>query len=214
MDNLRYIIKVCGMKNPLNIKELIRLKPDMIGLIFYPKSKRFVDNPLQIKQALPEKREFKLVGVFVNEHPSEIKRVNKIIQFDFVQLHGNETVEDIEELKESGIRTIKAIGISSVKDFKQTKEYEGIVDYFLFDYKSEKHGGAGKKFDWALLNNYTGETKFLLSGGISPDDKMNIDHPACIGFDLNSKFEISPGHKDIGLLENFITHVRHGKTNR
>lgn len=92
--------------------------------------------------------------------------------------------------------------------------YEGLVDYFLFDTKGPSVGGNGEKFDWSILDAYNGDTPFLLSGGIGPDDAERIksfNHPKCIGIDLNSRFEIEPGIKDTVKLKTFLNY---GKQNQ
>ena len=106
---------------------------------------------------------------------------------------------------------IKAFNIATATDLEATKPYEGIVDYFLFDTKGKSIGGNGEKFDWSVLANYVGETPFLLSGGIGPDDAERVKafhHPKCIGIDLNSRFETAPGLKDINKLKEFIKEIR------
>ena len=102
--------------------------------------------------------------------------------------------------------------IADPEDLNQTKAYEGIVDYFLFDTKGKVVGGNGEKFDWAVLSSYQGETPFLLSGGIGPDDAEAVNsfhHPRCIGIDLNSRFEQAPTFKDITKLRKFIKQLHH-----
>ena len=111
----------------------------------------------------------------------------------------------------STIGIIKAINIAEADDFMRCKQYEGLVDYFLFDTKSKLPGGSGESFDWSLLNHYQGDTPFLLSGGIGPDDAMivkSVHHPQFWGVDLNSRFETQPGIKDVGKLKTFIKTLR------
>jgi len=146
-------IKVCGMKHSGNISELALLPIDYIGLIFYTKSPRYIDNA-----SIPDTTQ-KKVGVFVNSSKEYI--LAKIDQYnlDILQLHGNESPELCKEL--SKIKSvIKAFSISEVSDFEQTKDYEGSCDYFLFDTKTSHYGGSGKKFDWSVLDYYKGSTSF------------------------------------------------------
>lgn len=198
-------IKVCGMKYPDNINELATLPIDMIGLIFYPKSPRFVDS--LSCQSLPN---IKKVGVFVNANQNDIIDIAFRYGLDYIQLHGNESPEVCRALRSVGI-VIKAFSISVSADFEQTKEYDSVCDYFLFDTKTPYYGGSGQKFDWNILDSYKGNVPFLLSGGISPNDARSItsiSHPQFEGIDLNSRFEVEPGRKNVELLRKFITEIR------
>ena len=199
------IIKVCGMRDASNIQELEKLSINWMGMIFWPKSSRFVP---EVPAYLP--RRVKLVGVFVDASMEEIRQHVTDYQLDIIQLHGQESPAFAEALKP--LPVIKAFNIADPEDLNQTKAYEGIVDYFLFDTKGKVVGGNGEKFDWAVLSSYQGETPFLLSGGIGPDDAEAVNsfhHPRCIGIDLNSRFEQAPTFKDITKLRNFIKQLYH-----
>ena len=208
------IIKVCGMRETANIREIEALGIDWLGLIFWPKSSRYVS---ERPDYLP--RNAKRVGVFVNEMPDKIVSISRLYSLDYIQLHGQESISDINQLRQAiadqGSATIppqliKAFNIATVDDLKATKPYEGIADYFLFDTKGPSVGGNGTQFDWEVLNAYQGRTPFLLSGGIGPDDAERIQafhHPQCIGIDLNSRFELSPGLKDVQKLKTFLQKI-------
>jgi phosphoribosylanthranilate isomerase len=155
----------------------------------------------------------KRVGVFVDEDPEEVKRLADNYSLDYIQLHGHETPEVISYLRTSASphpRMIKAFNIATEEDLSQTLPYEGLADLFLFDTKGQSVGGNGEKFNWDVLDAYQGSTPFLLSGGIGPDDAAQVNafrHPKCIGIDLNSRFELSPGLKDIAKLKEFICNL-------
>jgi len=199
------------MREAANIREIEALGIEWLGLIFWPKSSRYVS---ERPDYLP--RNVKRVGVFVDEAPEKIVSISRLYGLDYIQLHGHESISDINRLRQviadQGSATIppqliKAFSIATDSDLEQTKAYEGHVDYFLFDTKGPSVGGNGIQFDWEVLNAYHGHTPFLLSGGIGPDDAERIQafhHPQCIGIDLNSRFEISPGLKDINKLKTFI----------
>ena len=199
------IIKVCGMREAENIREVERLGIDLMGFIFWPKSSRYVSKR---PDYLP--RQVKRVGVFVDEDPEEVKRLADNYSLDYIQLHGHETPEVISYLRTSASpppRMIKVFNIATEEDLSQTLPYEGLADLFLFDTKGQSVGGNGVKFNWDVLDAYQGSTPFLLSGGIGPDDAAQVNafrHPKCIGIDLNSRFELSPGLKDIAKLKEFI----------
>ncbi|MDR1502104.1 MAG: phosphoribosylanthranilate isomerase [Prevotella sp.] len=198
-------IKVCGMKYPGNIRDLSKLPVSYMGMIFYDKSPRFADGlTFDDVNILPSY--IQRVGVFVNADIDFImEKVNKY-NLGLVQLHGSESAGFCKELDET-IPVIKAFNVSDVSDFGQTKAYEDACSYFLFDTKTPQHGGSGLKFDWQILDAYTGKRNFFLSGGISAGDTESIkkiQHPKFYGIDLNSKFETEPGLKDITRLQQFI----------
>ena len=194
------LIKVCGMRDAENIREVEALGIDLMGFIFWPKSSRYVS---ERPSYLPKK--CKRVGVFVNEDIEQVKHIAADYALDYIQLHGSESPGYVQQLHDWQV--IKAISVSSRDDIATFKDYEGLVDYFLFDTKCTCMGGSGQLFDWSVLDSYDGNTPFLLSGGIGPDDAERVKafhHGKCIGIDLNSKFELSPALKDINKLQEFI----------
>ena len=203
-------IKICGMKFPENLLAVAALRPDFMGFIFYPKSPRYAE-PLDIETINSIPKSIKKIGVFVNESLENILTVVYKYNLDGVQLHGSENVEICRKLKETGLLVLKAFPIAEAYNFNVTKAYEGSCNFFLFDTKTEAYGGSGLKFDWSMLAEYTGETPFLLSGGIAADDAeaiLKIEHPKFAGIDLNSKFEISPGFKNVKLINKFLQALR------
>ena len=236
------IIKVCGMREPENIRAVASLGIDLMGFIFYPSSSRFVQMISSCAGIIPDYSEERLteakrvgnkceeggsiqdgnlpkrVGVFVDDMPQNI--VTRVYNYalDYVQLHGNETVEMIDNLRRTidpdihpNIKIIKALSISSEESLQACKQYEGHVDMFLFDTRCDSYGGSGEQFDWKVLASYDGDTPFLLSGGIGPEDASRIkafSHPRFAGIDLNSKFETAPALKDVEKLKTFIQKVR------
>ena len=199
-----FLVKVCGMRDAENICEVEALGIDLMGFIFWPKSSRYVsERPAYLPTNC------KRVGVFVDEDIETVKRIAEDYALDYIQLHGHESPEYCAQLK--GLKLIKAFNIATTEDFKQTEPYTGIVDYFLFDTKGKSVGGNGEKFDWSVLSAYDGNTPFLLSGGIGPDDAevltshfSPLTSKKCVGIDLNSRFEIAPGLKDINKLKDFL----------
>ena len=199
------IVKVCGMRDAVNIRQLEALGIDWMGMIFWPKSKRYVSTP---PVYLPQ--HVRKVGVFVDASLDAIRQHVEDYQLDIVQLHGQESPEMLKVLKP--LTLIKAFNIATPEDLQKTEPYEGLADYFLFDTKGKSVGGNGEKFDWSVLDNYQGETPFLLSGGIGPEDMQDVKtfhHPKCIGIDLNSRFETEPGLKDITKLKQFLEAIRY-----
>jgi len=195
------------MRERENVQSIAGLLPDYMGFIFYAKSPRFVAdlNP-EILNKLPAS--IKKVGVFVNSTPHEIFEKIRIYGLDTVQLHGNETPEDCQRLK-SEVKVIKAIPVSDSVDFKMCEKYLGAIDYFLFDTKGQYHGGNGVPFDWDVLKSYKHNVPFILSGGLGLEEIVALPtHKFMVGIDLNSKFEIKPGLKDLEALERGFNEIR------
>ena len=199
-------IKVCGMRNALNIHEVEALGIDLMGFIFWPKSSRYVS---QKPDYLPSN--CKRVGVFVDSSIEDIRQKVHDYGLDIVQLHGHERPGMVHTVSLEGVKVIKAFNIATASDLEQTKAYEGIAHYYLFDTKGKMVGGNGEQFDWSVLTAYKGSTPFLLSGGIGPDDAHRIrdfHHERCIGIDLNSRFELAPALKDVTALKEFIKKIK------
>ena len=185
------------------------LRPDFAGLIFYPKSPRYVgdcqDDALKMKLTYTKK-----VGVFVNDDYDTIARAAAEFNLDAVQLHGDETPQLCDFLRQDYL-VIKALSIATADDLAKFAAYKGVVDYFLFDTKTPGYGGSGKKFDWQILNSALIDAPFILSGGISPDDipaVIDLKIPNLVGIDLNSKFETAPTMKDIAKLSDVMRIVK------
>ncbi|GAA4091482.1 phosphoribosylanthranilate isomerase [Mucilaginibacter panaciglaebae] len=206
-------IKVCGLKYPDNIKAIEKLKPEYMGFIFYGRSPRFVaDINTDALAAIPSV--IIKTGVFVNESAEKVGQLIENYGFGAVQLHGNESPEFAEQFK-GKVQVLKAFGVNEDFDFTQLNGYAGKVDYFLFDTKTDAHGGSGKTFNWDILNQYKLEVPFFLSGGLSLDNLEQISkitHPQFYGVDLNSKFEIEPGLKDIEKLRQAFSLINQDNT--
>jgi phosphoribosylanthranilate isomerase len=200
------IVKVCGMRDAENIREVEALGVDWMGFVFHRTSPRFVG---ELPDYLPQRA--KRVGVFVDETEEQIMETVQLFRLDMVQLHGQETPDFCNRIRSKGLKVIKAINVQNRFPSEEVSFYEGACDYFLFDTKTPLPGGSGQKFDWSSLSAYRGTTPFLLSGGISPDDADRVEafvHESCIGIDLNSRFETSPAYKDIRLLQSFIDKIK------
>lgn len=207
-------VKVCGMKYLDNIAELCNLSIDYIGMIFYSKSPRYIETipsiNIQRLKDITASANIQRIGVFVNEDIQYVLDKAKEYQLDYVQLHGNESPEYCKEIQKK-VAIIKAFSISSSNDFINIEQYSDCCEYFLFDTKTESYGGSGKKFNWSMLDKYTGIIPFFLSGGISLTDVEHVKamiHPLLYGIDVNSRFEKEPGIKDIELLTQFLNKLK------
>ncbi len=202
------ILKVCGTRDEENIRQLEQLDIDWMGFIFYPGSPRYVGKKVSYLSS-----KIKKAGVFVDQDPQVIRETAKQNHLDLIQLHGTEPPWYCINLREEGFKVIKAFGVPAGEQLPhaQLDAYKGKCDYFLFDTKTVAPGGSGKKFNWEVLETYQGETPFILSGGISPEDAervKHVEHPKFAGIDINSRFEIAPGMKDVESIKNFIKQLR------
>ncbi len=214
LGRIRVSLKVCGMK--YNIEEVARLQPDYLGFIFWEPSKRYFEGTIpQIDSSI------KKIGVFVNADSNTV--IEKVHQFNLngVQLHGYESPEYCDALRrklvsigfEKNSKQIQVIKVFSIKDnfdFKTLEPYEKVCDYYLFDTKGKLPGGNGYSFNWELLESYPSTKPYFLSGGIGPEEVESIkafmqrpEAKYCHVIDVNSRFEIKPGLKDIEKLKRF-----------
>jgi phosphoribosylanthranilate isomerase len=211
------LIKVCGLKNGDNVAELLdKCEPDLLGMIFYEKSPRYIGRQRSAENRFPELKGQQKVGVFVNCSVEEIGKMQQEFGFEYVQLHGDEDVKFVESLKSFlKIKVIKVFRVGQTLDVEMVREFEGLADYYLFDTATAAFGGSGKRFDWALLGGYPFETPYLLSGGISEEDVDLLltfynNNPHMVGIDINSRFETEPGIKDPEKISAFIQRLKEG----
>lgn len=211
-------IKVCGLTKRSQIEELISLKTDFLGFIFYEKSPRYVLITLTLDEIKASHHHGK-VGVFVNESIEEIIEIAEKAELNFIQLHGDETAKFIAELRGKLNHKIKIIKVfrigNEVENLKfKIQNLESSIDYFLFDTDSKSFGGTGKAFDWQILNDVEINIPYFLSGGISEENIDNLKQikQKPFALDINSKFELEPGNKDIGKIIHFKNTLSHEVT--
>ena len=210
------LIKVCGMREPKNIRAVESLGIDMMGFIFWQGSKRYVS-------ALPDympQATVRRVGVFVDAPVAEVAQIAAEAHLWGVQLHGSESADYCRALREleamKDVSIIKAIGISEDSSLPDLSGYDDVCTMLLFDAKGPSVGGSGRHFNWKRLEEYHGKLPFILSGGIGPDDVpaiLALRHPMMIGIDLNSRFETSPAVKNVGALNAFIKKLKQNERN-
>ena len=204
-------IKVCGITQFKQLQQLEALNIDYAGLIFYKDSPRYMGDKITGKQVKDADFDIKKVGVFVNPGYSELLDAIDEYGLDIVQLHGNETPEMCEELS-AEVEVIKAFRIAgdeSINIDEMVMPYDAACDFYLFDTSGlkESFGGTGQQFDWSILKKAKIEKPFFLSGGIGPDDAQKVKafkHPDFFAIDVNSKFELSPGLKDMAAILKFL----------
>ena len=197
------LIKVCGLKIQQNLDAVIKTGIGMVGFNYYPQSKRYLENTLQGGDP-----KVKRVGVFVNADLETIKKLVSRDNLSAAQLHGDESVEVCKAVQ-TFTKVIKVFRVDEDFDFSQVVAFE-FCDLFLFDTYTSDYGGSGKAFDWSTLASYQGNTPFLLSGGIGPhsvEALKEFKHSKYIGIDINSRFETSPGVKDVELIQTFVNEL-------
>ena len=203
-------IKICGMKHPDNIEEIATLLPDFLGFIFYDKSFRYFEEDIP---SLP--KSIKKVGVFVDASFEELQEKVAYHKLNFVQLHGEESPEYCAMVEQKLVKVIKAFKIDNQFDLKFLDNYKNTCSYFLFDTKGNQHGGNGITFNWRVLEGYTLDKPYFLSGGIGLENVFELTEflkkdyaKHCCGIDLNSKFETQPGLKNLNTLKDFFKYIK------
>jgi len=203
-------IKICGMKYTENIQEIAALQPDYLGFIFYDKSPRFVQNEIPILEKSIAK-----VGVFVNATLPEIEAKARQHSLEFIQLHGDESPDFCDSVQQLKLKVIKSFNIDNQFNFKILNEYKNYCDSFLFDTKGQQYGGNGTAFDWQLLDQYHVSKPYFLSGGIGPENLVDLQiflqtesARHCVALDLNSRFETQPGQKNPETLKTFLKKIK------
>jgi phosphoribosylanthranilate isomerase len=207
-------IKVCGITELKQLQQLDELDIDFVGLNFYNQSPRYVVGKISRDEISDGDFDIKKVGVFVNETLDKIFRVVEEYNLDIVQLHGDESPAFCSRLCEETevIKTFRVNGeTKSIEEL--IKKYDDACDYYLFDTggQKEKLGGTGVQFDWNLLAKSSIEKPFFLAGGIGLVDVAKVKifrHPDFFAVDINSKFEISPGVKDLDMVKMFAQVLR------
>lgn len=207
-------IKVCGMTQPEQVERLPDMGATFAGFIFYPKSPRYVFRHLTSAQ-IKKINTINKVGVFVNASVEEVLLMVDECRLHMVQLHGDESAKYCERIADY-VSVVKAFRLSDNDSIEwMIRPYMDVCDMFMFDTIGAGYGGTGKKFDWNMLKGSSIGKPFFLSGGIQPEDTNALkefkEEPvskALFAIDINSKFETSPGIKDMSKVEKFIRDLK------
>ena len=203
-------VKVCGITQEEQLLKLAETGATFAGLIFYPKSPRYVLRQMTTSQIKKENNVNK-VGVFVNASVEEVLHMVDECRLHMVQLHGDETPRYCEKIADY-ISVVKAFRISDSDNIGwRIKDYMEVCDMFMFDTEGAGYGGTGKKFDWGKLHDVAVGKPYFLSGGIEPADVEKLksfsllpEAKGLFAIDINSRFEILPGVKDMERIKKFI----------
>jgi phosphoribosylanthranilate isomerase len=201
-------IKVCGMREPDNIRQVAELQPDYMGFIFYEDSPRYCRSTITPELLADLPTGIAKVGVFVNETTSTVLDTVREFGLDLVQLHGRETPGQCRELQEAGIALIKVFSVDDRFTFENTLLYERYCDFFLFDTRGRNYGGNGTVFDWEIMKGYFADKPYFLSGGLNLENLKSKEfqelRPKPFAIDVNSGFEMEPGLKDVEQLKRMM----------
>jgi phosphoribosylanthranilate isomerase len=198
-------IKVCGLRDETNFREVASLDLDFLGLIFIPTSTRYLDLEHAIKLSRIERGNTLLTGLFQNQDAAFICEVVQAAKLDCAQIYGEKVqAKDLKALLPH-LKILKAVTVNALSSADPAG-----VDYFLVD---NEQGGSGVKFDWNLLSNYQGDTPLIIAGGIGPDDvdavhELAQSNPMIHGVDVSSRFEISVCYKDVLKIREFSALLR------
>ncbi len=209
------LVKVCGLNNRENIMAVSKLEVDLIGFIFYKGSPRYFNKALSFDEVREIPKRIKKVGVFVNETIYNVLNAIAHYDLDLVQLHGNENPEYCKELMQY-VKVIKTISVKDNTSLLEMKKYSQACNYLLFDTSSPTYGGTGQTFNWQLLKDKEIDTPFFISGGVSLDSIQEIKDlkfKNLIGIDVNSKFEIKPGQKDVNKIQQLLKEINYANSN-
>ncbi|MFL9484534.1 phosphoribosylanthranilate isomerase [Chitinophagaceae bacterium LWZ2-11] len=208
-------IKVCGLTQVEQVQELDEMGVEFGGFIFYPKSPRYVFKSMPAATIKKIKGNINKVGVFVNAPTNDVLQTIDDCGLYLVQLHGDESPRECEKIA-NYVSVIKAFRLREDDNILwKIKDYQDVVDMFLFDTEGAGYGGTGKKFNWNLLKGLDIRKPFFLSGGIRPDDvdalkefSKDVVAKDLFALDVNSQFEVSPGIKDMNLVRQFVTKIK------
>ena len=211
--NSKIRVKICGITDIADMDTCLRYGVHYAGLMFFEKSPRFVDLNLARKLSLHAGDQIKKVGVTVNLDNQTIDKILAKVPLDFIQLHGHETPERVQEIKTRyKLPVIKAIGVSKKSDLESILLFKDVADQLLIDAKSLSSsvlpGGNGLNFDWNLLKNFKFECPWLLAGGLTSENvKKAIKLTGANQLDLSSGVEKTPGQKDEEKISLFMSSI-------
>ncbi|MEY3541342.1 MAG: hypothetical protein RLZZ204_154 [Bacteroidota bacterium] len=202
-------LKVCGITQLEQLLALQEIGVDYAGLIFYEGSPRFIGaHNLEATILNQNEITIKRIGVFVNAKEDEILEAVDDWKLEMVQLHGEESPVFCEKIS-NHVKTIKAFRVKEEESLAyKVAPYENAVEYYLFDAMGKQYGGTGNKFDWKVIAEANIQKPFFLSGGLGPDDVADIQaftqtNSNCFAIDVNSRFEVKPGIKNIEIVKTF-----------
>lgn len=211
------LTKICGIAETDGLDAAVEAGADFIGFVFFPGSPRAISAQAaaELADALPD--EITKVGLFVDPSDDDLEAVLRHIRLDLVQLHGQETPERVDRIRlEFGVQAMKAIGVATAADVERAQAYEGHADWLLFDAKpveaDSRPGGLGRSFPWHLLQDWRGETPWMLAGGLTPENvERAVAESGAGAVDVSSGVESAPGVKDPARIAAFLRAAKNAR---
>jgi phosphoribosylanthranilate isomerase len=209
------IVKICGLSTRPTLAAALEAGADMVGLVFFPPSPRFVSVAAAAELADEARGRAEIVGLTVDADDRMLSDIIDRVRPDWLQLHGKETPERVAAIRSRfGVKTMKAIGVATSADLQRANDYAGAADWLMLDAKAPKGavlpGGNGATFDWTVLAGFSAPLPYLLSGGLSPANVAEaIAVTGAPGVDVSSGVETAPGQKDVDLIRAFVRNARH-----
>lgn len=210
-------VKICGLKTEEAIDAALDGGADYIGLVFFPRSPRHVDAATALKLADRARGQAKIVALFVDPDDKVLDSIVEKVQPDFIQLHGDESAPRVREIKRRcHVPVIKAIKVGTAVDAARALRYNEAADLILFDAHPPKGaalpGGNGLPFDWHALADMKKQMKFMLSGGLTPQNVTEaIERTGASAVDVSSGVESAPGVKDMDMIRRFLKAAKAAK---
>jgi phosphoribosylanthranilate isomerase len=208
------IVKICGLSTEATMDAALDAGADMVGLVFFPRSPRFVSVACAASLADRARGRAEVVALIVDMDDRQIGEIVNAVRPDWLQLHGRETPERTAAIaRQFATRTIKAVGVSTREHLAEAHRYEGSADGLLLDARppdgADRPGGNGRAFDWRLLEHFRSSLTHFLSGGLAPENVAEaIAITRAPGVDVSSGVESAPGHKDVARIAAFVARAR------
>ena len=207
-------VKICGLATAATLEAALDAGADMVGLVFFARSPRFVGLDHAHELAAQARERAKVVALTVDADDDLLAAIIRVVGPDMLQLHGRETPQRVAAIKQThGLPTMKAVGVSGAADFARARDYEDVADGLLIDAKPPKDavlpGGNGRPFDWRLAHGFAPKIPWLLSGGLDPNNVGEaIALSGARGVDVSSGVERAPGVKDEKKIAAFAAAAR------
>ena len=211
-------VKICGIRTVDDYDACRAAGAAFVGMVFFPGSPRHLS--MQEARTLAKHAD-RLTGgparvaLTVNMYDAGLEEVVAVAQPQLIQLHGSETPDRAATIRERfGLPLIRAIRVAGPEDLAACSEWEGIADWLLFDAKGDPGGlpgGTGHVFDWTLLAEHAGKTRWMLAGGLSVDNITRaVTETGATAVDVSSGVESAPGKKDADRIRNFVSRAQLG----